>query len=195
MIQNHAPYRLAKLEFKRVEIELKRELKRAEDELRAEDLETAEVFAPNELLDRHESVFGDNDGLISRCETLMSEMRARMHELIGGGGLPETPRSKQQHSTNETTDRNHLQETCASLETWLESVRERVARVAARLRMLPQTCAFVESTLGHVDAWLTEISRHSLGLFDSHLASAVEYKRTIDRLEVSFFFFFFLLQT
>lgn len=170
MIQTHAPNRLAKLEFKRLESELRSELKRAEDELDEERSGLESNIDSDELLNRHDRLFRDGE-VVSRCDGYLSELRACLNELVGCDG-------------KKSNDDRHLQEICSSLENWLGKVRKSAAEMAARLRMLPQTWAFVESTFGSIDSWLSEISRHSLGIFDSHLGSAIEYKRCIDRLMV-----------
>lgn len=167
MIQTHAPNRLAKLEFKRIEYELRHELKRAEDELNDEQSALEADVNPDVLFERHEKVFRGGE-LVSRFEALLSDLRSCSSELA------------------ELDSTTAIETTCSSLEQWVGSIRTAAAEMAARLQMLPKTWAFVESTLGQIDSWLSEISRRSLGLFDSHLNSAFEYKRCIERLIVSF---------
>ena len=161
MIQNHAPTRLTKLEFRRVEGQLRRELKQAEHALKDELAALEADASPTEVLHGHETVFGPNNEWLSGCQARLSELRSCAQTLDDRG------------------------DTFASLESQLLAMGRRVDDMAARLRVLPETWAFVDGALRQLDAWLSEVSSHSLRLFDSHLASFGEYKRAIDTLTVN----------
>lgn len=159
--------RLLKLEFKRIEAQLRRDLKQAEIELNEENAALRDSVNPDEILQRHESVFRRGE-FISRCEIHLDELRTRCKEL----------------AASEADRGANWQEICLNLEENIGVVRREIDEMFTRLRVLPQTCDLVENALPPFDAWMNEVNRLSAALFDPNLNSPNDYRRVVESLMV-----------
>lgn len=165
MILSHAPLRLVKLDFKRTEACLKRDLKQADNDLKEEyaALETS-TSKLDEISQRHDRIFLNGE-LMTRCESNLDLLRSYMRELI-----------------DDRTVNCH--EVYSSLERHFAAIRASANEMNSRLKSLCKAWHFVDASLHELDMWLSEISLNSIGLFDSNLRSACEYKNSIERLTV-----------
>lgn len=167
MISTHAPIRLLKLEFRRLEISLRKEFKNAENEINEQSnaLESANCNL-DELIKRHEYIFGHSD-FFNMCETYLNDLRYYGKEL-GNAKLDE---------------RANVENIYISLEDNWISIVKKIENINGKLRSLPNVFSTFESNLNQLDSWLSEISVHSMKIFDSSLGSK-EYTRAIENLTV-----------
>lgn len=173
MILTHAPVRLLKLQFKRLENLLRQEIKEADAEISAEFLALKENKNISEILKRHEAKFKHSDFFVN-CESYLQGLRSCSKEL----------------SEKKIDDKSNLESVLDYLQNHWSNLTRKIENMNAKLTVLPDTKENFEKNLNQLNNWLVEIEFNSKGLFNNSLSSSSEYKRLVDKTKVKNYFYY-----
>ncbi len=170
MILAHAPVRLLKLQFKRLEVLLKQELKAADIEISEECLALKKNGNVEEILKRHEAKF-KNSNLFSTCESYLQGLRNCSKELC---------EKKQEEKSN-------LDEILEYLQSYWVNLTKKIETMNAKLTILPETKESFETNFNQFAAWLYQVELNLESLKNNNLASLSDYRRSAEKCQVSKF--------
>ena len=168
MILAHAPVRLLKLQFKRLEILLKQELKAADIEISEECLALNENVDTNEILRRHEAKF-KHSNFFSTCESYLQGLRTCTKEL----------------SEKKSDDKSNVEEIFDYLQNYWSSLTRKIETMNAKLTVLPDTKENFEKSLTQLTSWMHEFELNVDNLNNNNLSSSSEYRRLAEKCRVS----------
>ena len=168
MILAHAPVRLLKLQFKRLEILLKQELKAADIEISEECLALNENVDTNEILRRHEAKF-KHSNFFSTCESYLQGLRTCTKEL----------------SEKKSDDKSNVEEIFDYLQNYWSSLTRKIETMNAKLTVLPDTKENFEKSLTQLANWMHEFELNVDNLNNNNLSSSSEYRRLAEKCRVS----------
>jgi hypothetical protein len=167
MIVSYAPARLLKLQFKRVESQLRSEIKKADAEISEELLALAQNKNATELVKRHEAKFRRTN-FYPACEACLESLRALIEEL----------------RSIKPEDAAHMQEVFDHVQTYWFNLTQRIESVYGKLTMLPDAKENFQFNLVEVDNWLNEAEVNAINLFSNSMASTTEYKNVLEKIKV-----------
>jgi len=167
MIVSHAPIRLLKIQFKRLEVVLRQEFKEADEELKREQTELNESQNINDILRRHESKFHSSN-FFQTCESYLKDLRIFTKELV----------------EKKCDDRASIQEVCDGLQNYWTNLVKKIENVRTKLTILPETKENFELHVGQLNSWLNEFDVNATNLFSNNLPSTNDYKRVLDKSRV-----------
>jgi chromosome segregation ATPase len=176
MILTHAPIRLLKLKFKRLETLLKQELKAADIEISEECLALNENVDLNEILRRHEAKFKHSD-FYRTCESYLQELRTCTNEL----------------NEKKTDDKSNVDEILDYLQSYWTNLTKKIETMNAKLTILPDTKDNFERNFNQFSSWLTDIERNYESLNNNNLSSLSEYRRLAEKCQVNHGVLFFCI--
>lgn len=168
MILTHAPVRLLKLQFKRLEVLLKQELKAADIEISEECLALNENVDLNEILRRHEAKF-KHSNFFSTCESYLQGLRTCTREL----------------SEKKVEDKSNVEEILEYLQNYWLNLTKKIETMNQKLTILPDTKENFERSYNQFVSWLYELEQQSESLNNNNLSSVSEYKRLVEKCRVS----------
>lgn len=172
MILTHAPIRLLKLKFKRLEIMLKQELKAADIEISEECLALNENVNLNEILRRHEAKF-KHSNFFTTCESYLQELRTCTREL----------------NEKKADDKSNVEEILDYLLGYWANLTKKIETMNTKLTILPDTKENFERNFDQFSAWLGDIEKNYESLNNNNLSSLSEYRRLAEKCQVTNFFF------
>jgi hypothetical protein len=167
MIVAYAPARLLKLQFKRIESQLRSEIKKADAEISEELLALAQNKNPNELVKRHEAKFRRTN-FYPTCEACLENLRGLIDEL----------------RAIKPDDASHMQVVLDHMQTYWFDLTERIESVYGKLTMLPDAKENFQFNLIEVDNWLNEAEVNAINLFSNSLSTTTEYKNILEKIRV-----------
>ncbi len=167
MILAHAPVRLLKLQFKRLEVLLKQELKAADIEISEECLALKKNGNVEEILKRHEAKF-KNGNFFSNCESYLQGLRNCSKELC---------EKKQEEKSN-------VDEILDYLQGYWVNLTKKIETMNAKLTILPETKDSFEANFNQFAGWLYDVEQNVEGVRNNNLASLSDYRRLAEKCQV-----------
>lgn len=168
MILAHAPVRLLKLQFKRLEVLLKSELKAADIEISEECLALNKNVDLQEILKRHEAKFKHSD-FFNTCETYLQGMRTCSKEL----------------SEKKTEEKSNVEEILDYLQNYWKKLTKKIETMNAKLTILPDTKENFEIQFNVFANWLYELEQNWENLSNNNLPALSDYRRLSEKCQVS----------
>lgn len=168
MILSHAPVRLLKLQFKRLENLLLQEIREADAEISDELDELNENGDLNQILKRHEAKF-KHSNFFHTCESYLQGLRNCTQEL----------------SEKKVEDKSNIQDIFDYLQNHWLTLTQKIENMNAKLTILPGTKENFQTNLNQLTSWLIEIEFNLQSLFDNSLSSSSDYKRILDKSKVN----------
>jgi len=170
MILSHAPIRLLKLQFKRLEILLINEIKEADAEINEEFNALNENKNLDEIRKRHEAKFKNSD-FFKTCESYLHGLKMCTQEL----------------SEKKVEDKSNIEEIFDYLQNYWKNLTQKIESMNSKLTILPDTKENFQLNINQLTTWLIEIEFNTDNLFKNHMVSTSEYKRFLDKSKVNFF--------
>jgi hypothetical protein len=169
MILTHAPVRLLKLQFKRLENLLKQELKAADIEISEECLALNESNVDvAKLLKRHEAKF-KHSNFFSNCESYLQGLRTCSKEL----------------AEKKAEEKSNVDEILDYLQNYWSSLTKKIETMNAKLTVLPDTKETFDRNICLFTCWLSEFEHNFANLNNNNLPSTSDYRRLIEKCRVS----------
>lgn len=168
MIMTHAPVRLLRLQFKRLENLLKQEIKEADAEISEEFNALNENKDVGEILKRHEAKFKHSD-FFPTCESYLQGLKTCKIEL----------------ADKKVEDKTFIEDAYDHLQTYWHTLTQKIEALNAKLTITNDTPEDFERNLTQLDTWLYEIEATSKDLFDYNLTSSSEYRRALEKTRVN----------
>ena len=167
MILSHAPIRLLKLQFKRLEVLLIKEIKEADAEINEEFNALSENKNLEEILKRHEAKFKHSD-FFKTCESYLHGLKICTQEL----------------AEKKVEDKSNIEEIFDYLQNYWKNLTQKIEAMNSKLTVLPDTKENFQLNLNQLTTWLIEIEFNTENLFKNHMISTSEYKRFLDKSKV-----------
>ena len=171
MILSHAPIRLLKLQFKRLEILLINEIKEADAEINEEFNALKENQNLEEILKRHEAKFKHSD-FFKTCESYLQGLRVCTQEL----------------SEKKVEDKSNVEEIFEYLQNYWKNLTQKIEAINSKLTTLPDAKENFQLNINQLTTWLIEIELNTENLFKNHMVSTSEYKRFLEKSKVKLIF-------
>ena len=168
MILSHAPVRLLKLQFKRLEVLLIKEIKEADAEISDEFNALNENKNLHEILKRHEAKFKHSD-FFKTCESYLQGLKMCTQEL----------------ADKKVDDKSNIEEIFSYLQNYWLSLTQKIEAMNSKLTILPDTKENFQLNINQLTTWLIEIELNTDNLFKNHMVSTSEYKRFLDKSKVN----------
>jgi hypothetical protein len=170
MIITHAPVRLLKVQFKKLESLLRQEIKAADIEITEECVALNENKEDiNEILKRHEAKF-KNSNFFSTCETYLQELRNCSKELSEKKGVE---------------DKSNIEDILDYLQKYWDNITKKIETMNTKLKFLPSAREGFERNFFQLVSWINDLEINSAALKNDNLSSTTEYRRLLDKTKVS----------
>jgi hypothetical protein len=185
MIVSYAPVRLLKLQFKRVESQLRSEMKKADAEINEQIALHHESNdgsrSREELLRRHEAAFHHRGFFHHTCESHVANLRAILAELRA-------------LKPDECT--SNLEEIVEHVHGYWCVLTQRIATLHAELSeaSVAEAQHTFQLNLMQVERWLSEAEVNAINLFSNSIASTAEYSIIVEKIRVCSLLSFFIFQ-
>ena len=167
MIVSCAPARLLKLQFKRVEAQLRSEMKKADAEITEECAAVNQNKDFREILKRHEAKFRRND-FHSICESHLESLRAIIANL----------------KEIKPDDASNFQQVFDHIQNYWFNLTQKIDSIFAKLTMLPNAKQNYERNLAQFDVWLCELEITVKALLANNFGSITDYRNILDKAKV-----------
>ena len=169
MIISHGPVRLLKLQFKKLEILLRQDIKTGDAEIDEECRALLENKDIGIILRRHEEKFKTSD-FIKNCQSHLHGMRGYLKELV----------------EKKIEDKTNMEETLEFLQNYWNNLLKKIETMNAKLTILPNAKDNFEKNTGQLIHWISEAESTSRVLNDNNISSMSEYRRQIEKCRVNF---------
>jgi hypothetical protein len=174
MIITHAPVRLLKVQFKKLESLLREEIKEADKEITEECVALNENKEDiNEILKRHEAKF-KNSNFFSTCEAYLQELRNCSKELSEKKGVE---------------DKSNIEDILDYLQKYWDNITKKIETMNIKLKLLPSAREGFERNFFQLVSWINDLEINSAALKNDNLSSTTEYRRLLDKIKVSIIVF------
>lgn len=167
MILAHAPIRLLKLNFTRLETLLRQEISAADAEIMEESMALNQNKDISEIIKRHEAKFKYSN-FFSTCETYLQGLRSCTNALL---------------DQKMVEDKSTILDTNDKIQKYWETLTKKIETMSNRLKALPDLKEKFDKEIYQLNAWLTDFEQNKRNLNNNDL-SIGEYKKILERFNV-----------